>query len=138
MFDGSGHRIVIAEDDLSVLALLRTRLEIAGFPTSFACNGRQALDVIASVQPSVVVLDLNMPSLDGFGVLEAMNADPRLRKIPVLVLTACNAGTDLSDCLQLGAMDYMTKPFDDQLFLRRVIRLAMMQSRSSSRRTARA
>ena len=136
MFEPSRHHIVVAEDDPSTLDLIRTRLEIAGFPTSFARDGRQALESILSIQPFCAVLDLNMPRMDGFGVLEALQRHPRGRHISVLILTARNSEEDLQTCLRLGAMDYLTKPFDGRVFLRRVSRLVQMRSRQPAPKIA--
>jgi DNA-binding response OmpR family regulator len=133
MLEASRHRIVVAEDDPSTLDLIRTRLELAGFPTAFARDGREALKTILAVQPSCAVLDLNMPGLGGFGVLEALQTHARGRRIPVLVLTGRSSKDDLAACLKLGAMDYLTKPFDERVLLRRVARLVQGQPRQRSR-----
>lgn len=129
MVEEARSRIVVAEDDEAILELIRTRLEIDGYAVSYARNGHAALDIIRTVRPSAVVLDLNMPSMDGFGVLEGLT---RLKgpRPPVLVLTVRNAPEDVKRCLALGAKDYLSKPFDDQVFLKRVARL-VRRSRAS-------
>ncbi len=116
-------RVVVAEDDPSILDLLCTRLEIAGYHTAYARDGVQALDAIRNVQPAGVLLDINMPKLDGFGVLAQLQRDPHARQVPVLVLSARNAAGDVKRCLGLGAKDYLTKPFSDNMLLSRVARL---------------
>jgi len=123
MADARLPRIVVAEDDPAILDLVRTRLEIAGYETFYARDGFRALEKIIAVQPAGVVLDINMPGLDGFGVLTRLKRDPRTRDIPVLVLSARNAGEDVARCVKLGAKDYLTKPFEDRMLLARVARL---------------
>jgi DNA-binding response OmpR family regulator len=123
MFDSKGAKILIVEDDPSVLDLLTTRLELAGYRTTCAKDGYRALEALNGVQPDAIVLDLNMPNLDGFGVLAALNKRPLDKQPPVLVLTARNAVDDVRRCLSLGAKDYLAKPFKDAQFLARVARL---------------
>ena len=116
-------KIVVAEDDEAILDLIHIRLEIAGFAVSYARDGPAALELIKQVQPAGVVLDLNMPRLDGFGVLTALRAQPLRRPPPVLVLTARHAAEDVKRCLMLGAKDYLAKPFDEKTLIARVGRL---------------
>tara|TARA_R110002051_G_C8714121_1_gene495933 strand:+ start:1078 stop:1500 length:423 start_codon:yes stop_codon:yes gene_type:complete len=116
-------RVVVAEDDPAVLELVRVRLGLAGYAVSHARNGLAAVELIRSVQPEVVVLDINMPDLDGFGVLTAM-ARLRLPRPPaVLMLSARCAGEDIQRCIALGAKDYLAKPFADKDLLARMARL---------------
>ena len=116
-------RLVVAEDDDAILDLIRTRLELAGYAISYARDGYAALDMIKAIQPVGLVLDLNMPRLDGFGVLDALRS-PRFQKPPpVLVLTARHATEDVRRCLALGAKDYLAKPFQDRDLIARVARL---------------
>ncbi|MDR6531405.1 two-component system OmpR family response regulator [Caulobacter rhizosphaerae] len=111
-------RIFIAEDDRSVLELLTTRLGLAGYDTVFGRDGWEALDGIHSAQPAAIILDVNMPRLDGFGVLRHLRKSPRVAHIPVMMLTARNAPGDIKEALTLGA-----KPFTDAQLLARVTRL---------------
>lgn len=120
--------VVVAEDDDIVLELIVTHLERAGYSTSTARNGYQALEVIAATQPQVVVLDLGMPRMDGMAVLKALRANAQLRDIPVLVLTARHTVDDAQMAMAQGAKDYMTKPFDGERLLDRVARLAQASS----------
>ena len=115
--------IFIAEDDPAVLELVITRLELAGFQTRFARNGWTAFEALKTTRPSGVILDVNMPGMDGFGVLRSMRAVPVLAKVPVLMLTARGAREDVARAIDGGAQDYLTKPFDDQQLIARVHRL---------------
>ena len=123
MVESARPRIVVAEDDDAVLELIRTRLELAGYSVSYARDGHEALEVIRTVKPSALVLDLNMPRLDGFGVLTALKNQKHRAPLPTLVLTARHAGEDVKRCLMLGAKDYLAKPFKDKDLLARVGRL---------------
>lgn len=121
--DRRGRRILVAEDDPDVRELLVTRLSIAGYAVTTARDGAEALSLMRDVSPAAVILDLNMPRMDGFEVLSAMQLDPRAAKLPVMVLTARNSPGDVKRVLELGARDYLSKPFSDQQMLARVSRL---------------
>jgi len=116
-------RILVAEDDSGVRDLIRTRLNAAGFDTHTAVNGVEALLRIGELKPDALVLDINMPEMDGFGVLEALKDNPARARLPVLVLTARHAAEDVRRAVGLGAKDYLTKPFNDAQLLARVARL---------------
>lgn len=116
-------RIFIAEDDPGIVELLTARLEAAGYETRSAKNGWRALEGIQAMVPNAVLLDINMPGMDGFAVLTALRQARHLSTIPVLMLTARGAREDVAKAIGLGAKDYLTKPFDDQELLGRVARL---------------
>lgn len=115
-------RILVAEDDSGIRQIIRTRLEGAGYCVETARNGIEALQLLASFHPEGLVLDINMPELDGFGVLERLQRAPEMRP-PTLVLTARHAADDVKRAVQLGAKDYLTKPFSEAQLLARVGRL---------------
>ena len=116
-------RIFIAEDDESILDLLITRMRIAGYHTSQERNGLAALEAIKRAPPNACILDVNMPGMDGFTVLKRLRADPLTAHVPILILTARRAPDDIKTAIQLGATDYLTKPFNDEQLLARVARL---------------
>lgn len=124
-----GCRILVVEDDDRVLELVTTRLELAGYVVSFARDGGQALERITDILPNGMVLDLNMPHVDGFEVLRTLNARGIIGQIPTMVLTARNAPDDVRKAIALGARDFLTKPFKDEQFLSRVGRLIRRQVR---------
>jgi two-component system OmpR family response regulator len=113
--------ILVVEDNYDVRELIRTRLNGAGYDVHTARNGEEALGRIPVVNPAAMVLDINMPEMDGFGVLAAMSRD-RLA-IPVLVLTARHAADDVRRAVGLGAKDYLAKPFTEAQLQARVARL---------------
>lgn len=115
--------VVVVEDDPSIRDLISMRLGLAGYFVHGACDGVEGVAMIEAVRPRAILLDINMPRLDGFGVLTRLRADPALRAIPVLMLTARNAGEDVQRAIALGARDYLTKPFDQRVLLQRVDRL---------------
>lgn len=78
---------------------------------------------VLELRPNAMVLDINMPEMGGFGVLEALRATEGITRIPVLVLTARHASDDVQRAVSLGAKDYLTKPFNEGQLLARVARL---------------
>lgn len=110
-------RILVVDDDVELVGLLRYALETAGYEVVAAFDGRQALALAAETSPDLVVLDVNLPLIDGFGVLE------RLRQgsdIPVMMLTVRADEADEVQGLDLGADDYLRKPFSPRALLARV------------------
>lgn len=116
-------RILVAEDDAGIRDVIRTRLEMAGYETHTARTGVEALKRVHELKPQGLVLDINMPELDGFGVLTALKARPELRFPPTLMLTARHTPDDIRRAVGLGAKDYLTKPFSENQLLARVARL---------------
>jgi len=116
-------RILVVDDDAHILELITTRLGIAGFDTRTARNGNEAIHALAEFKPEAMVLDINMPVLDGFGVLKHMQANGLTSKTPTMVLTARNNAGDVSKAVQLGARDYLSKPFNHTQLLQRIGRL---------------
>ena len=123
MADPRAPHIFIAEDDELILDLLVTRMRIAGYHTSHERDGLAALEAIKRVVPTACILDVNMPRLDGFEVLKRLRVDPLTARIPILILTARSAPDDIRMAIQLGATDYLSKPFNDEQLLARVARL---------------
>lgn len=115
-------RVLVVEDDSSILDLVVTRLQIAGYRTSFARDGAAAIEAVKTTTPHAMVLDLNLPGIDGFDVLRRLR-ELGLATPPTMVLTARNAPSDVSDIVRLGARDFLRKPFRDQDLLARVARL---------------
>ena len=118
-----GAHVLVIDDEPFLIDLICTRLKMAGFHTTHARDGQRALEALRETPPDAVICDLNMPKLDGFGVLTHMRNVPRLRGIPTMVLTARNSTDDVKRALSLGARDYLTKPFEDRVLLQRVARL---------------
>jgi diguanylate cyclase (GGDEF)-like protein len=113
-------RVLVAEDSLVVRSLLRRQLEDSGYAVVEAVDGEEALRLCRERHPDVVLLDVEMPKLDGYGVLTAIRKDPDLAEIPVVFLTARATTEDVVEGLRLGAHDYLRKPFEPAELLARV------------------
>jgi OmpR family response regulator RpaB len=100
--------ILIADDEANIRRILETRLSMAGHAVTAAADGEEALERFRGLEPDLVVLDVMMPKLDGFAVLERIRAQS---EVPVILLTALGDVADRITGLQLGADDYMVKPF---------------------------
>jgi len=112
--------ILIVDDTADNRELLCRRIEQQGFATTTAENGKLALDLLAKQPFDLVLLDIMMPEMTGFDVLERMKADENLRRIPVIVISALNDVESIVRCVQLGAEDYLFKPFNAILLKARV------------------
>lgn len=112
--------VLIIEDDSSVCELLFSCLSQSGHRVSIAQSGEAALSQIEEDPPEVVVLDLNLPGMNGLDVCRAMRRDPWMGKLPVLMLTGQAEEDDVVAGLEVGADDYMTKPFSPKLLTARV------------------
>jgi DNA-binding response OmpR family regulator len=123
LYSGPSRKVLVVEDEPAVLELVVTRLAIAGYTTFQARNGQEAIRRMAEVSPAAMVLDLNMPVVDGFDVLAQMHQNGQTKVIGVLVLTARNQPQDVRQAIALGARDFLTKPFKDEQLLARVARL---------------
>jgi two-component system, cell cycle response regulator len=114
--------ILIADDDPDVVRILDTQMRGAGYRTSVAFDGVEALDRIESSPPDVVIVDLMMPKMGGFDLLQKLHA--RQRRPKAIVLSARGREDDVTRAFELGADDYVTKPFNPQELLARVARLS--------------
>jgi DNA-binding response OmpR family regulator len=112
-----GHTIVVIEDEEAIASAIAARLESAGYAVKTAGDGPEGVALVESVQPSLVVLDLMLPGIDGLEVCRLIQRD---RRVPVLMLTARDTETDLLVGLGVGADDYMTKPFSPRELVARV------------------
>jgi len=112
--------ILIIEDDASVCELLFTSLTKSGYRVSATHSGEAALTQIEEDPPDLVVLDLNLPGMSGLDVCRVMRQDPWMSKIPVLMLTGKSEEDDIVAGLEVGADDYVTKPFSPKLVDARV------------------
>ena len=104
--------ILVVDDMPRNVQILRDRLKSEGYRVSEAGNGVEALRKIRQESPDVVLLDILMPEMDGYQVLEIMKADAALRTIPVIVVSAVDQIESVARCLELGAEDHLCKPFD--------------------------
>ena len=118
--DKSKSRILIVDDTVKNIQVLGTVLKTEGYQLNVAQNGLQALDVVSKVKPDLILLDVMMPKLDGFETCKRLKADPETAEIPVVFLTAKVETDDIVKGFELGAVDYVTKPFNTTELLVRV------------------
>jgi two-component system chemotaxis response regulator CheY len=106
-------RILAIDDSPTMRGLVSAALAPHGFAVHLAEDGQQGLDQLGAADPHLVITDLNMPRLDGFGVIEGVRASPRHAKVPILVLTT-ESGAELKDrARRAGATGWIVKPFDE-------------------------
>jgi CheY-like chemotaxis protein len=110
-------RILVAEDNAVNAELIREFLQMRGFETVEAENGQDALEKIATCNPDAVLLDIQMPLLDGFEVIRRIRSDPRHPHLRVIALTAYAMRGDREKALAAGFDDYVTKPIDFEMLL---------------------
>jgi CheY-like chemotaxis protein len=114
-------KILVADDVPDNVALLSRYLQSEGYSLISASDGMETLEKTRSEMPDLILLDINMPKMDGFEVLQAVRTDPAIEHIPVIILTAARIGqADMQAGLNLGADDYVTKPFDRRELLARI------------------
>lgn len=118
-----GPLILIADDEPLLIELLQFRLTGRGYRVAVAKDGREALAGLQAERPAAVVLDAMMPIHDGFEVLRRIRANPALADIPVIMLTARRSEQDVVGALELGANEYLVKPFIPEELLARLGRL---------------
>lgn len=116
----AGNPILIVDDDPNNRELLSRRLQREGFPVLVAENGLQAIELMEAHPVDLLLLDVMMPGMNGYQVLERMKADPSLREIPVIMVSGLNEIASVVRCIEMGAADYLTKPFDPVLLRARV------------------
>jgi CheY-like chemotaxis protein len=110
-------KVLIVDDEPFNVDYLTQELEDSNYQIISACNGKEALEKIQGEQPDLVLLDLMMPVLDGFGVLAQLKGDPMLRDIPVIITSAANDSRSIVRGIKQGAEDYLTKPIDENLLM---------------------
>jgi DNA-binding response OmpR family regulator len=113
-------RILIVDDNPLNLQVLGIMLQEKNYEIEFATNGISALDWMKTEEFDLVLLDINMPQMDGFQVCKAMRADKSLDRIPVIFLSADSDREIIFNGFDIGAQDYITKPFDNRELLVKV------------------
>lgn len=113
-------RILVVDDDKDIVRLVRGYLSQSGFEVLAAHDGESALHMIRSERPDLVVLDLMLPGRDGYAITSTVRSEPQLSSLPIIMLTARVDDTDKIVGLELGADDYITKPFNPREVVARV------------------
>jgi adenylate cyclase len=112
--------LLVVDDNRVNRLLLGRALEQLGHTVTFAENGREALEALRQRQVDLVLLDIEMPEMDGYQVLEALAADPRLRDLPVVMMSSVEEVDSVARCIEMGAEDYLFKPVNPVLLRARV------------------
>ncbi|ACV62793.1 two component transcriptional regulator, winged helix family [Desulfofarcimen acetoxidans DSM 771] len=112
--------ILVVDDEQNVLEIVRFNLERAGYKVITAKDGNIALELARSRNPDLIVLDLLMPGLDGYSICRLLQRDPATRRIPIIMLSARSDELDKVLGLEMGADDYITKPFSPRELVARV------------------
>ena len=123
-------RVLIADDNPSNVELLDAHLDGTGYEVRVAVNGEDTLAVAAEWKPDVILLDVMMPKLSGFEVCKRLRADPALKDVAVLMVTALGEPTDVEKAVTAGTDDFLTKPISKTELLLRV--RALLDARKES------
>lgn len=115
--------LLVVDDEPEIAELLRYHLVRAGHRVTTAANGWEAIAVARDDRPELILLDLMLPDLDGFGVCEILRREPTTATIPVVIVSAWSSGDSRNLGLELGALDYVTKPFSPHTIVERVNRI---------------
>lgn len=116
-------KILAVDDEPELTDLMQYHLVRAGHEVTTAANGWEAIHCVRASRPDIILLDLMLPDLDGFGVCEILRRDPQTAMIPIVIVSAWSSPDSRNLGLELGALDYLTKPFSPQELVERVNRL---------------
>ncbi len=121
--------ILVVDDEEDILELVRHHVEREGYETICVETGEEAMREVRSERPDLIVLDLLLPGLDGLEVCRRLKGDPETARIPIVMLTAKGEESDIVAGLELGADDYITKPFSPKVLIARVRAVLRRKSR---------
>ena len=113
-------KILVVDDEIHIVKIIAYKMRGAGHEVVSARDGVEALDVVRANRPDLILLDVMMPRMDGFQTLEALKADPATRDIQVFLLTVKSKEVDRQRGYEIGADDYLTKPFSPNKLLERI------------------
>lgn len=123
--------ILIVDDEADLISVLRFGLEAEGFRVLSAADGDEGLRKARETDPDLMVLDLMLPKLDGYKVCRALKYDERYRAMPIIILSARSGAQDRQLALDMGADDFVTKPYDMHDLVRR-IRVFLQKARRAA------
>ena len=113
-------KIVVVDDEKEMAQLLKIELESEGYQVSMAHDGKAGFALIRGMKPNLVILDVMMPKMDGYEVLNAIRGDPTIKDIPVIMLSAKGLENEVKKGLRLGATEYILRPFDPESLIKRI------------------
>ena len=109
-----GAHVLIADDDPVIVRLLELNFRLAGFRVSTASRGDTAVERALELEPDVIVIDVNMPGIDGYEACSRLRREHGMTHVPIVMLTAHSPDDDAARAADLGVTDYVTKPFDPE------------------------
>ena len=113
-------RILLVDDEPDIVSTVEFRLKSCEFDVTTAGNGKEALEKATKEKPDLILLDINMPVMDGHEMLGRLRSRPDLKDTPVIMLTAYSDRRDVSKAAELGISDYVTKPFDFPVLMEKI------------------
>ena len=113
-------RILIVDDEVQLVEMVKMRLEAAGYEVISAYDGQEGFDKAKKDKPDLIILDLMLPKMDGYKVCGLLKNDARYSKIPIIMFTARAQEEDSRLGKDLGAEEYVTKPFDPKILLSKI------------------
>jgi DNA-binding response OmpR family regulator len=116
----AGVQVLVIDDDPVIVRLLQVNFDMEGFEVVTAADGEEGLRLARQLNPDVVVCDVMMPKVNGLEVVEGLKGDPATRHIPVILVSARAQSSEVQSGLDVGADDYVTKPFDPLDLVERV------------------
>ncbi|HXS81998.1 MAG TPA: response regulator [Methylomirabilota bacterium] len=113
-------RILVVDDEIYIVHILDFSLGMEGYEVLTALDGEQALEKARTEKPDLIVLDIMMPKLDGYETCKRLKADPEVKDVPVILLSAKGRNVDQKVGFEVGADDYITKPFSPRKLVERI------------------
>lgn len=120
-------KVLVVDDEPNIVLSLEFLMQQAGFEVSTAQDGETALQLVGQTPPDLLLLDISLPGISGFEVLEALRAQDAFKKLPIVMLTAHGREVEREKGLALGADDYITKPFSTRQLVEKVKALLQEQ-----------
>ena len=115
-----GKKILIIDDEIHILELLKLNLEIYGYEVFTTDTGNNVMSLIEKINPNIILLDLMLPGMNGIDICKKIRNNPLLNKIRILIISAKSEEIDKIVCLEIGADDYITKPFSLREMIARI------------------
>lgn len=116
----SGKRILVVDDETQLVEMVTMRLEASGYEVISAADGQEGLDKARRDKPDLIILDLMLPKIDGYKVCRMLKFDEKYMSIPIIMFSARAQESDRQMGMQVGADDYVTKPFDPKVLLEKI------------------
>ncbi|MFN0118851.1 MAG: PleD family two-component system response regulator [Elusimicrobiota bacterium] len=116
-------KIIVVEDEQDIADNIKARLELDGYIVLLAGNGKDGVDLIRKEKPSLVILDVMMPIIDGYEACKILKRDEETKSIPILILTALPYVNDVEKAFEVGANDFLNKPYTNERLMMKVNKL---------------